>query len=81
MIGSSSTRIGSTTDSCPLPSALAWSRKPAKTGRIPPNHTGWCARLQISFGLRFCRRGACWPAFRCSTEDVALAHAASTASR
>ena len=77
--GSSRTRIGSTTDSCPLPSAVAWSRNPAITARIPPNQTGSCARLQSSLKLRFSPFGARRLALRCSTEDVAFAHAASTA--
>ena len=34
----------------------------------PPNHVGWCARLQISRGLRFCFLGTSRFALRCSTE-------------
>jgi hypothetical protein len=47
----------------------------------PPNHTGWCARFQISRGLRFCFLGTSRFALRCSTDDVAFAHAARTARR
>lgn len=79
--GSSRTRMGSTTESSPLPSAAAWSRNPAVMASTPPNQTGSCARLQMSLRLRFCRCGASRLAFRWSTDEVALAHAASTASR
>ena len=65
--------------SCPESSAAAWSRKPAVIARIPPNHTGLRSRLLMSRQLRFSRPGTCRFAFRCSTEDVALAHAPSTA--
>ena len=46
----------------------------------PPNQAGSCSRLRISFQLRFCLRGTLRFAFRCRTDDVALAQAASTAS-
>ena len=49
--------------------------------RTPPNHVGWCAILQISLRLRFCFLGTSRFALRCDTDDVAFAHAASTASR
>ena len=77
--GSSRIRIGSTTDSSPLPSAVAWSRKPAQMAAMPPNHTGWCSRLAMSRQLRFCCLGTVRLARRCSTDDVAFAQAASTA--
>jgi hypothetical protein len=77
--GSSSTRTGSTTASSPAPSAEAWSRKPTVMARIPKNQTGWCSRLRISFQLRFSFCGISLLALRCSTDEVALAHAASTA--
>ena len=67
--GSSRTRSGSTTDSCPWPRAADWSRKPAVMASTPPNHVGWCARLQISRGLRFCFLGTSRFALRCSTDD------------
>jgi hypothetical protein len=79
--GSSRTRIGSTTASSPLLRALACNRKPTVMASMPPNHIGWCARLQMSFRVRFCFCGASRLAFRWSTEDMAFAHAASTASR
>ncbi len=71
--------MGSTTASSPAPSAEAWSRKPTVMARIPPNHTGSCSRLRISFQLRFSFCGTCLLALRWSTEDVAFAQAASTA--
>ena len=74
--GSSSTRMGSTTAQFSAPSALAWSRNPMVTARIPPNHTGLCSRLWMSFQLRFSRCGISRLALRCRTDEAALAHAA-----
>jgi hypothetical protein len=77
--GSSSTRTGSTTDSCPPPSAVACSKKPAVIARIPPNHTGWCSKVPICRRLMFSLCGTRLFALRCSTEETAFEHAASTA--
>ena len=79
--GSSMTRIGSTTASSPAPRAEAWSRKPTVMAAMPPNHTGSCRSLRICFRLAFSSCGTFWLALRCSTDDVALAQAASTARR
>src|ERR1700760_3754691 len=78
--GSSRTWIGPTTERSPLPSAVAWSRKPTVMAPIPPNQTGSWASLQMSRGLMFSCCGALRLALRCSTDDSAFAPAARTAS-
>jgi len=47
---------------------------------IPPNHTGWRSSSRICRRLMFSLCGTRLFALRCSTEETAFAHAASTAS-
>jgi hypothetical protein len=76
----SNTRIGCTRAIGPVPNAAACSRKPTVIATTPPTHTGWCTRCH-SMRMPMPRlSGSRRAPLRCSTDAVALAAEASTAS-